>query len=46
MSYESFAALGERRAGNSDDAAWQAIAAETREVLNFSESDYHLSEIH
>ena len=44
--YESFAALGERRAKNVDDDQWQEIAAQAREVLSFEESEYTLYEVH
>ena len=44
--YESFAALGERRAKNVADAQWQEIVAEAREALHFFESEYNLFQVH
>lgn len=44
--YESFAALGERRAQNKTDSKWQEIVAQAKEVLDFGASEYHLYQVH
>ena len=44
--YESYAALGDRKAQNAEDAQWKEIVAEAKEALNFDESDYNLFQVH
>ena len=43
--YASFAALEERRTKNDDDAQWQEIVDQARQVLDFPESEYNLYQV-